>query len=175
MTPAQQLDERLGTGRARLSARHISKTFPGTRALDDVSLDVRPGEIHALVGGNGSGKSTLIKILMGIHQADEGGEFEIDGEITPADASSPEFAKAAGIHAVHQDLGVFPELSVAENLTIGYGYETGPLGKVQWGKLERRALSLIERFEIPAKPDTLLASLSQGARTQVAIARALQA
>lgn len=160
--------------RPRLAMREISKTFPGTKALDSVSLDVFPGEIHSLVGGNGSGKSTLIKILMGVHHADAGGFFDIDGNVTAADTSSPEFARAAGVQAVHQDLGVFPELNVAENLAIGYGYETGFLGKVQWTKLQQRAQRLIERFEIPAQPDTPLASLSQGARTQVAIARALQ-
>jgi ribose transport system ATP-binding protein len=161
-------------GVVRVAVRNLSKTFPGTRALAEVDLDVRAGEIHALVGGNGSGKSTLIKILMGIYQGDAGGELQFGDEVTPATDSTPELALAAGIYAVHQDLGIFPDLSVAENIALGFGYETSA-GRISWPKLRARTQGLIERFEIDAKPDTPLRSLRQGVRTQVAIARALQA
>src|SRR3954451_9343976 len=152
----------------------MSKTFPGTRALDRVDLDVRDGEIHALVGGNGSGKSTLIKILTGVYQADAGARVVINGEAIAAEDITPEFARGAGIHVVHQDLGVFLDLSVTENLALGHGYKPRPARNIDWRTMRRRAKDLIERFEIDADPDTCLSAMSQGGRTQVAIARALQ-
>jgi ribose transport system ATP-binding protein len=155
--------------------RAVSKTFAGTRALDLVDLDIRPGEIHALCGGNGSGKSTLIKILSGVYQADPGGvlavgDVEVDAEhVTPADAHR------LGVSTVHQDLAVFADLSVAENLAIGAGFETDPLGRIKWRQQHRHAARLIRRFEIPTTPRARLSGLTLAARTQVAIARALQA
>jgi ribose transport system ATP-binding protein len=159
---------------ARVVVRALSKTFPGTRALDSVDVEVRAGEIQALVGGNGSGKSTLIKCLCGIYRADAGGQLRIGERETPAAEMTPELAREAGIHVVHQDLGVFPDLSVEENLALGYRYPTGVGARVRWRELRRVTTALIERFEIDARPETPLRSLSQGARTQVAIARALQ-
>jgi ribose transport system ATP-binding protein len=159
---------------ARLVITGLTKTFPGTLALDGVDLDVRAGEIHALVGGNGSGKSTLIKILTGVYEADAGARVVVDGESIAADAITPDFARRSGIHVVHQDLGVFLDLSVTENLALGHGYQLGRARKIDWRAMRRRAQDLIERFEIDAAPETHLSSLSQGARTQVAIARALQ-
>lgn len=161
-------------GAARVEIRGLTKTFPGTRALKDVDMDVRAGEIHGLVGGNGSGKSTLIKILTGVYQADPGGLLRIEGEEVDPSESTPEKARAARIYAVHQDLGVFIDMSVAENLAIGYRYETGFGGKIRWGRQKQRARKLIEQFDIAARPDTPLTALSQSVRTQVAIARALQ-
>jgi ribose transport system ATP-binding protein len=160
------------TANESLAASGISKGFPGTTALDSVDLAVRRGEIHALVGGNGSGKSTLIKILSGVYQADPGGRIVCGGQALDADRMTPELARAAGISVVHQDLGVFPGLSVAENMSIG-AFETGLGGHISWRSVRRRARDLIERFEIPARPDTPLGRLTATARTQVAIARAL--
>lgn len=159
----------------RVEIRNVSKTFPGTLALKDVDLDIRPGEIHALVGGNGSGKSTLIKILTGVYQADEGGTVRVGDVSMRASQSSPERARAMGVHAVHQDLGVFLDMSVAENLALGYGYETGVGARVRWRAQRTRTRQLLKRFEIDASPGTQLSTLSQAAHTQVAIARALQA
>ena len=164
----------VGTSPARLAVTALSKTFPGTQALAGVDLDVREEEIHALVGGNGSGKSTLIKILTGVYQADGGALVVIKGETIDAAAITPEFARRVGIHVVHQDLGVFLDLSVTENLALGHGYELGRARKINWRAMRRRAQELIERFEIDARPETCLNMMSQGARTQVAIARALQ-
>src|SRR3954454_18068584 len=107
---------------ARVQIHNLSKTFPGTKALKNVDLEIQGGEIHALVGGNGSGKSTLIKILSGIYQGDEGGAVRIGDVETPAESMSPDVARSAGVHVVHQDLGVFLDLSVAENLAIGSKY-----------------------------------------------------
>ncbi|MBV9563099.1 MAG: sugar ABC transporter ATP-binding protein, partial [Bradyrhizobium sp.] len=95
-----------------LTLAGISKSFPGVRALSGVNLEVRPGEIHALVGENGAGKSTLIKIIAGAHPPDE-------GEMSFADArahwSSPREAKQHGVHVVYQEFALFPQLSVADN------------------------------------------------------------
>jgi ribose transport system ATP-binding protein len=159
---------------ARISIRGLSKTFPGTLALDAVDLDVTAGEIHSLVGGNGSGKSTLIKILCGVYRGDPGGTLRVGEEEVAVDATSPEFAREVGIHVVHQDLGVFLDRSVTENIALGHGYPTRAGVQVRWPGLHRRAAELLERFEIDASPGTLLRDLSQSARTQVAIARALQ-
>jgi ribose transport system ATP-binding protein len=162
------------TGRPRVQVSNLSKTFPGMRALANVDLDIRSGEIHALVGGNGSGKSTLIKILTGIYQGDEGGTLRAGDFETAAEYSSPEFARSAGIEVVHQDLGVFVDMSVEENIALGHGYETAFGVQVRWSHQRQRTRKLLERFEIDAVPTTPLRALSQAMRTQVAIARALQ-
>ncbi len=158
---------------SRVRVEHLTKTFPGNRALDDVSLEIRPGEIHALIGGNGSGKSTLIKILAGVYQGDEG-LLHFQEATVPADAITADDARANGVRVVHQDLGVFLEMSVAENLALGSTYERGPLGGIRWRALKRRATRLMRTFAIDADPDTPLADLAKGVHTQVAIARALQ-
>jgi ribose transport system ATP-binding protein len=160
--------------RSRVQITQLSKTFPGTRALNKVDLDIRSGEVHALIGGNGSGKSTLIKILCGVYQGDPGGTLRIDDFETNADESTPTIARQNGVHVVHQDLGLFLDLSVAENLALGSHYERNKLQGIDWRSLKKRAESLIRRFEINAAPDTELRSLGPAVRTQVAIARALQ-
>lgn len=164
------------TGRgARLEVTGLSKTFPGTRALGGVDLDVRGGEIHALCGGNGSGKSTLIKILTGVYRGDEGeGTIRIGDTVTKASEMTPGLALQSSIHAVHQDLGVFPDLSVLENLALGFGYRSVGGVQINWRKHRARAKRLLERFEIEATPGARLGDLSRSTQTQVAIARALQ-
>lgn len=164
--------QRVSDDRVRISG--LSKSFPGTRALSNVSLDLRGGEVHALVGGNGSGKSTLIKILCGVYQGDEG-FIEINGVTTPAAATTPAGARVQGIHVVHQDLGVFVDMSIEENLALGSSYErTRSIGGINWRRLRARTRTVLERFEIDADPRSTLSSLSATVRTQVAIARALQ-
>jgi ribose transport system ATP-binding protein len=160
--------------RSRVQITQLSKTFAGTRALNKVDLDIRSGEVHALIGGNGSGKSTLIKILCGVYQGDPGGTLRIDNFETNADESTPTIARQSGVHVVHQDLGLFLDLSVAENLALGSHYERNKLHGINWRSLKRRTESLIRRFEIDAAPETELRSLGPAVRTQVAIARALQ-
>jgi len=130
----------------------IVKTFPGVRALDGVSLDILPGEVHALMGENGAGKSTLMKVLGGIHQPDEG--RIIVGE-HPVVMSGPLDAKAKGIVFIHQELSLADELSVAENIYLG--------------ELPRTRFGLVNRAELYANTNRILKKLKVGfdARTRV--------
>jgi ABC-type sugar transport system ATPase subunit len=105
----------------------LSKTFAGTRALIDASLDIRPGEVHALVGQNGSGKSTLIKTLAGYHAPDPGATAELAGESFALGHAVPE-----GLHFVHQDLGLVLELNTMDNLALRGGFARGAGGHVLW-------------------------------------------
>jgi ribose transport system ATP-binding protein len=156
-----------------LSATGISKTYPGMRALDDVSLRIYPGELHALVGGNGSGKSTMVKLLAGVEHADPGGTFTIGPHTVDAHRMTPAHARSLGLRFVHQDAGVFADISIAENLALGRRYETGLAGRVQWKKLRQDATKLLARVDLDCDPGAILSSLSASAQTLVAIARAL--
>jgi ribose transport system ATP-binding protein len=150
----------------------LSKSFPGTLALDAVDLELRRGEIHALVGGNGSGKSTVVKILAGFHRPDAG-EICAGGRVF-AGGLTAAGARAAGLHFVHQDLGIFPSLSIADNLAIGRGYETDAGMRIRWRSVRRRTAEVLDRFQIHAPADTPVGALRPSDRTMVAIARALQ-
>jgi ribose transport system ATP-binding protein len=152
----------------------LAKTFAGTRALHDVDLEVRQGEVHCLVGGNGSGKSTLVKVLAGVYRGDHGGMLEVGGLSIGADEMTPALARAAKLLFVHQHPAVFPELSVAENLAIGTGFPLGLARRIRWRELVRHTQVVLDRFEIDVRPDVLVASLSPAVRTTIAIARALQ-
>lgn len=156
-----------------LSVSNVSKTYPGTRALRAVSLSLMPGELHALVGGNGSGKSTLVKLLAGVEHADPGGRFAVGGREIDATRMTPATARAMGIRFVHQDAGVFPDLSIAENLALGRAYETGTMGRVRWKQLQARARTELEMVGLGCDPADLLGSLGAARQTLVAIARAL--
>jgi ribose transport system ATP-binding protein len=157
-----------------VTLRGITKTFAGTRALRHVNLDFYPGEIHAVCGENGSGKSTMIKILSGVYQADSGGTISLNGDEYEADRITPTLAHRQGVRTVHQDLAVFPELTVAENLAVDGGFATGFGGRIRWRQQHREAAALIRTFNIRATPTSRVGELSLAARTQVAIARALR-
>jgi ribose transport system ATP-binding protein len=158
-----------------LSVERVSKTFGATRALTEVSLGVERGTIHCLLGGNGSGKSTLIKILAGVYDADPGGTVTVGGETLAAARLTSQWARSVGLHFVHQDLGVFGGLSVAENLAIGRGFPTHKVtGAIRWRALRRHAQEALERFSVPVRPQQLVATLRPADRTMVAIVRALQ-
>ena len=101
---------------ALLQVDAASKSYPGVQALDDVHLDLRRGEVHAVVGENGAGKSTLMKLLSGIDRPDAG-EFLLDGE--PYTPTSPRHAQELGISIIHQELNLMPDLTVAQNIYIG--------------------------------------------------------
>jgi ribose transport system ATP-binding protein len=158
-----------------LQIDQLSKTFPGTRALNDVSLEVESGTIHCLLGGNGSGKSSLIKILAGVYQGDPGGTITVDEVSERSDRTTPEWARAAGLHFVHQDLAVFDGLTVAENLAIGRGFPVRRfLWSIRWRTLNRGARAVLDRFLVHVDPKRLLGELRPADHTMVAIARALQ-
>jgi ribose transport system ATP-binding protein len=153
----------------------VVKSFGATKALKGVRLQIDGGEVHALIGGNGCGKSTLIKILAGVQQANPGGVIRVGDVEVHADHVTPAFAHEAGVRVVHQDLGVFPDLTVAENMAFGVeGFPTGFGGRIRRSELRRRSVELIERFGIRARPETLLRDLNRATQTEVAIARALQ-
>ncbi|HET6998311.1 MAG TPA: sugar ABC transporter ATP-binding protein [Solirubrobacterales bacterium] len=156
-----------------LKAERVSKAFGPTQALADVSLELKKGSVHALLGGNGSGKSTLIKSIAGVEAADAGA-LEVRGERHDLRSMTPAQAREAGLHFVHQQRTTFPQLTVTENLAIGRGFDTGAGGRIDWRRARRRAAEVLERFQIDARPDQELGELGPATQTMVAIARALQ-
>ena len=158
---------------AVLDLHNVGKTFPGTRALDGVSLEIRPGEIHALVGQNGSGKSTLIKILAGFHHPDGGASAAVNGvEFPLGDAAA---AHAAGLRFVHQDLGLIDSLDCVDNLALGTGYATGFGGHIRWRRQRAAARESLGRLgHGDVKVTTLVSHLSAFEKTALAIVRAIR-
>jgi rhamnose transport system ATP-binding protein len=147
----------------------ITKTFPGVKALDEVKLDLYPGQVTALVGENGAGKSTTVKILTGIYRPD-GGTIRIDGE--PVSLTTPNDASNAGITAIHQETVLFDELSVAENIYIGHAPRTR-FGLIDKAEMHRAAAELLSEIGAPFSSHTHLRDLGIANKHLVAIARAL--
>jgi ribose transport system ATP-binding protein len=156
-----------------LRAVGLSKTYVNVKALDSVDFEVRRGEIHALIGGNGSGKSTLIKIIAGVESADAG-LISIGGREFAHHDYGASAAQRAGVRVVHQDLGVFPGMSVAENIALGHGFSTTPYRRIRWREQRAQAQELLQRFAIDTHPRASLGRLSKAVQTEIAIARALQ-
>ncbi len=156
-------------GEPVLSLKGVSKSFPGVRALSDVSFALRAGEVTALIGENGAGKSTIVKILTGIYIPDAG-EISIGG--TPRQFTSPRDSWAAGIAAIHQETVMFDELSVAENIFMGHmpGYKSG---FVDWPQMRQRAGELLKSIDADFDPDAKLKQLSVAQKHMVEITRAL--
>ncbi|MEZ5823537.1 MAG: sugar ABC transporter ATP-binding protein [Geminicoccaceae bacterium] len=147
----------------------ITKTFPGVKALDDVSLTVMPGEVHALMGENGAGKSTLMKILGGIYQPDAG-SITVGDDV--AVMGSPLEAKARGIVFIHQELSLAKELSVAENVYLGE-LPRKAFGRVDWHELHKRTDGILGKLKVGFNARTRVGSLSIANQQMVEIARAL--
>jgi len=155
---------------AVLKLKGVSKRFPGVRALDDVHFDMRRAEVHALLGENGAGKSTLIKIISGVHQPDSG-EMLMDG--APVRFDSPGVAQRHGVATIYQELLLFPELSVAENIFIGHAPRTR-IGRLDWKKMRQLAEQQLASLDIhDLDVDRLVGTLSVGNRQRVEIAKAL--
>lgn len=152
-----------------LEAEGVTKIFPGIRALDAVRFDLRPGEIHALIGENGAGKSTFIKILTGIHQP-EAGIVRMDGLAVKMD--NPLVSRRLGIAAIHQHLAAYPHLSVAENIFL-CNEQVGPMGLISWKKTSQRAAGLLASLGSDIKPSQLMGELSVAQQQVVEIAKAL--
>ncbi len=157
-------------GEVLLRADHVSKTFPGVRALDDIHLDILPGEIHALVGENGAGKSSLIKILSGVYQADEGARIELMGRVV--DEVTPLEAVRSGISVIYQDFSLFPNLTVAENIAISSELGRG-VKVVNWQSMRDLAGRTLDRLGVQLPLESQLGDLSVARQQIVAIARAL--
>ncbi|MCX7644380.1 MAG: sugar ABC transporter ATP-binding protein [Rhodobacteraceae bacterium] len=153
-----------------IALSRVSKTFGGVRALDDVAFEVRQGEVHCLAGENGCGKSTLIKIITGVYTPEPGAEIRYFGE--RMEAVTPEAARRAGIAVIWQDLALFPEMSVAENIA----FETllGPRPRlVRHARLRSVAEAALAELGVRLDLDARLRTLPIAERQIVAIARAL--
>src|SRR4029079_12652513 len=158
----------LDEAEAVVSFRHVSKRFPGARALEDVSFDVRRGSCHALCGENGAGKSTLAKLLAGIEQPD-GGEIAVGGRVIHFE--DPRDALAAGIGMVHQELAFCENLSVAENLCLG----DLPVRVlcVSRAEMEKRAAAMMGAIDAPIDVRRLVGELTVAEQQMVQIASAV--
>lgn len=159
-------------GMPELIVKRVSKTFPGQKALDDVSITMRSGEVHCILGQNGCGKSTLIKILSGYHAPDDGSQIHV-GE-TPLTPGKPLESDRLGLRFVHQQNGVIGELTALENLALGAGYRRTRSGRIDWDQQRAAArdlLSLVGRPDLDL--DLPMSAARAVDRTAVAIARAL--
>ncbi len=147
----------------------ISKSFPGVKALSEVSLELYAGQVTALVGENGAGKSTIVKVLTGIYQPDVG-VIEVDGQ--QVSFASPQAASDAGVTAIHQETVLFDELTVAENIFLGHAPQ-GRFGLMDWAEMTARARVLLARIGTDLDPQVKLRDLGIASKHLVAIARAL--
>ena len=152
-----------------LHMTEITKAFAGVPALDAASLEVAPGEVHALIGQNGAGKSTLIKILTGVYRRD-GGDVRLDGVDTTL--SSPREAQAVGIATIYQELNLVPLRSVTENIVMGHE-PRGRLGLIDWGAAHARTREVLARFGIDVDVRAPLGAYPTAIQQLVAIARAV--
>jgi len=153
-----------------LEMKHITKVFPGVKALDDVNLVVKAGEIHAICGENGAGKSTLMKVLSGVYPH---GTFE--GELV-FQGQSVEFkdiksSEDTGIVIIHQELALIPELSIMENIFLGNEPKSGIA--IDWVEARRRSMDLMARVGLDESPDTAIKNIGVGKQQLVEIAKAL--
>jgi len=149
---------------------HIEKRYGGIKALRDVSLSIRKGEIHALVGENGAGKSTLIKVLTGAVQRDAG-DILLDGQICAL--GSPVQARAMGISTIYQEVNLFPQLSVMQNLVFGHEPVRGKLGFLRVREIRAMATELLDRFGLNIDPQAPISGLGLGQKRIIEILKAI--
>jgi ribose transport system ATP-binding protein len=153
----------------RLDIQHLTKTFPGVKALSDMSLRVRPGEVHALLGENGAGKSTLLRAMSGVLKPNSG-TISVDGEVLAL--RGPLDARRAGIAMIHQELQQVPELTVAQNMFLGRSLRRAG-AFVDRPAQEKAAAEALAALDPAIRPDAQIKSLKVAQRQIVEIARAL--
>ena len=151
-----------------LRLAHISKTFPGVRALQDISFDLKRGEVDCLCGENGAGKSTLIKILSGAYRPDEGGQIFFNGTEV---SLTPHSALKMGIHTIYQEHNVFNELNVTENIFAGT--EITRRESMQRNEMRHQTENVLSYLKSDLSPDLRMSDLTSGQQTIVEIAKAL--
>ena len=151
-----------------LRLSHVSKTFPGVRALNEISFDLKRGEVHCLCGENGAGKSTLIKILSGAYQPDEGGQIFFKGKGV---SLNPRSALGIGIHTIYQEHIVFNDLNVTENIFAGS--EIVRNGLMQRKEMRRQTENVLKYLKSDLRPDARMSKLTSGQQKIVEIAKAL--
>ncbi|MCD6031546.1 MAG: rbsA [Thermomicrobiales bacterium] len=151
-----------------LRVERVTKSFPGVLALQDVSLEVHPGEVLGLVGENGAGKSTLMKILSGVYQPDSG-DIILDGK--PVVLHSPRQAQDLGISIIYQEFNLMPNLSVEENVFVGREPNAGKV--VRWRQLRKQTTDLLDQLGVRLNPGAIVRSLSVAEQQMVEIAKAL--
>jgi ABC-type sugar transport system ATPase subunit len=151
-----------------LNMENISKSFPGVKALSNVSFEVSAGEIRGLIGENGAGKSTLMKILSGVYEKDSG-ELHLNGE--PVEIENPHHAQELGITIIYQEFNLMPNLTVAENVFIGR--EPNRLRFVRWRDLNRQTQDLLDLLGVDLSPTARVRDLKVAEQQMVEIAKAL--
>ncbi|PVZ87262.1 D-xylose ABC transporter ATP-binding protein [Serratia sp. S1B] len=153
-----------------LQMNHITKRFPGVVALNNVSFNLRRGEVHALLGENGAGKSTLMKILSGVYQQDEG---EIIFEGNKVAFPSPLIAQNLGITIIHQEFNLFPDLTVEENIFIGREFCKNNRWQLDAKKQRAKVIDILAKLNLKVKPETRVADLTVAQQQMVEIAKAI--
>ena len=151
-----------------LELKDITKIFPGVKALDQVRFQLKKGEIHALMGENGAGKSTFIKVITGVHRAEEG-EMYLNG--SKVHFKGPKDAQKAGIAAIYQHVTAYPHLTVAENIFIGH--EKMKHGFISWKMMKEEANLLLKELNADFNASDEMGSLSVAQQQMVEIAKAL--
>jgi len=155
---------------AILEMRGITKTFPGVKALVDVNLSVRQGEIHAICGENGAGKSTLMKVLSGVYRyGTYSGDIVYENEVRQF--ATIRDSERLGIIIIHQELALAPQLSIAENMFLGN--EISKNGVIDWYETTARAKALMQKVGLKDPPTTLIRDIGVGKQQMVEIAKAL--
>jgi len=151
-----------------LRLENISKSFPGVKALQNISFDLRKGEVHCLCGENGAGKSTLIKILSGAYQPDEGGQIIFEGKTVRL---NPHLAISMGIQTIYQEHTVFKHLNITENIFTGL--EVGKNGFLHKKEMRKKTVEVLKYLKSDLDPDALMGDLGSGQQRTVEIAKGL--